>query len=154
MSSKSGLSTNPVQSFGGLLSSSSSQVGGGVVPTVDVAAATASLVLSPSQSGTTFFLQPSVALAITLPAVAANAGVKYTFIQKSGAAANWTITAPAGTLSGLVVGANTFVACSSAGAIASAFANILEGDKVELICSGVDWFVDARGYTAGCFTVA
>jgi len=157
MSSNSGITQNPVQSFGGLNSGLTSSVAGkGAANIIDVAAATATLVISPSQSGSTFLLGPTVALAISLPVVGAAQGCQFTFIQKTAnPGADWTCTPlTAASLNGIVNGANTLIACVNATSLASATANAKIGDRTILTCTGTKWIVDAQGQTAACYAVA
>lgn len=122
---------------------------GKVVETI--AAATT---LTASDSGKTLILSAAAGAAITLPAVAASAGMCFKFIVGAAfATTNWTIVAATSVIQGNVIVASTHVAGSNENTISFVASAESVGDYVDLECDGTNWYVSGSGVTSGSITL-
>lgn len=125
----------------------------GTVNTVTVS--TTPVPLSVLQSNTTFYVSTAgSATVLNLPPVAGASGVRYKVINQGGTANSVTITAATAVLNGFIVGSGTVVQCTNKTNLVFVAATALKGDFVIIESDGTNWYIDARGQTAGCFTVS
>lgn len=114
-------------------------------------AITADTVLTAADSNKTILLD-AIGEAITLPAVATSAGVKYKFLcTVTTATSNWTIVAATAKIYGSAQVAGAVVAASANTTITLVVAKFLPGDWVTLESDGTNWYVEGSVVTAaGC----
>ncbi len=102
----------------------------------------------------------AVGVIYTLPAVATSAGVHYRFYNGAPAALSGivTITAPAGTLRGVVlqgpVNAPLTLSVTNQTSVNFASAASIRGDYIDLLCDGSVWYVSAMSAIALGISVA
>ena len=123
---------------------------------VTIAAATA--ITRADHDGKLIVMSAAGGAALTLPAVASSAGVKFKFILGADyATTDWTITSAEGdNIEGCIIVASTVVDANAADVItfdASAAAENI-GDWVSLECDGTYWYVDGRALTALSITIS
>ena len=110
--------------------------------------------LTLADSGKVYSLQGATdGAAITLPAVATSAGVKYRFVVGAAfATTNWTIVADDDIIEGSCTVAGVVIPASNENTI-SFVATVEElGDWVEIVCDGTSWFASGQSTTAASVT--
>jgi len=121
---------------------------------VDSTALTVDTTLTPADSGKTLYLD-AVGEAITLPAVADSAGVKYKFLVTAAViTTSWTVTADAAKIYGSVTEAGLVQLASAETAITIVFTKAIQGDWFTLESDGTNWYVAGQFSVAASFTTA
>ena len=121
---------------------------------MDTTALTADTTLTPADSGKTFWLD-AIGEAITLPAVADSAGVKYKFVVTAdGSTTDWTIVADGAYVSGSVTEAGLVQLAAAETTLTIAQANFIPGDWITLESNGSAWFLAGQFSVASSFTTA
>jgi len=123
-----------------------------------VTIATATTLTREAHDGKMLILNAAGGVAITLPAVATSAGIKFLFILGAVyATTDWTITSAEGdNIEGCIMVQSTVVDANAADVItfdASAAAENI-GDWVSLDCDGTYWYVDGRALTDLSITIS
>ena len=121
---------------------------------VDSTALSADTTLTPADSGKTLYLD-AVGEAITLPAVADSAGVKFKFlVTEAVITSSWVITADAAKIYGSVTEAGLVQLASAETAITIVFTKAIQGDWFTLESDGTNWYVGGQFSVAASFTTA
>jgi len=111
--------------------------------------------LTASDSGKIFILNASAGAAVSLPAVATSAGVRYKFITGAAFASTaFTIVAATAKIQGGVIVNSTNVPCANITTITLAHGAEAVGDWIELDCDGTNWYVKGVAKESGGVTVA
>ena len=123
----------------------------GGAPVQDI---TAARTLTLEESGTTFFLNASAGVAVTLPAVASARGVCYKFIlAQATITTDWVLTAATAVLQGALLEAGLVVLVANGTTVNIEIATDVLGDWLSVVSDGTNWYVD--GVASGAsFTVA
>jgi len=121
---------------------------------VDSTALSVDTTLTPADSGKTLYLD-AVGEAITLPAVADSAGVKFKFlVTEAVITSSWVITADAAKIYGSVTEAGLVQLASAETAITIVFTKAIQGDWFTLESDGTNWYVGGQFSVAASFTTA
>jgi len=121
---------------------------------VDSTALSVDTTFTPADSGKTLYLD-AVGEAITLPAVADSAGVKYKFLVTAAViTTSWTVTADAAKIYGSVTEAGLVQLASAETAITIVFTKAIQGDWFTLESDGTNWYVAGQFSVAASFTTA
>lgn len=108
-----------------------------------------------AHDGKSLVLNAAAGKAITLPAVATSAGIKFKFIIGTVfGTPNWTVTSAEGdNIEGAIMVASTVVDGNAADAVNFAFGAENLGDWASLDCDGTYWYVDGKALSTGGITL-
>lgn len=121
---------------------------------------TASRAILPSESGTTFLINPTSAFTATLPAVATSAGLSYRFIVTTSVANTFTVSALSTNWSGQLFFGNgsssTVEGLNANGSTNVIFGASQAGARLSCLCTGAAWQVTDSSSTvlSGGFSVS
>lgn len=117
-------------------------------------ALTADTTLLIADSGKTIFLD-AVGEAITLPAVADSAGVKFKFVVTAAVITSaWTIVADAAKVYGSVTEAGLVQLASAETTLTIVHTKAIQGDWITLESDGTNWYLAGQLSVAASFTTA
>lgn len=133
-------------------------VTGSVTGTVPIEVVTTTNVITAAESGTTFILNSATGFVSTLPAAAAGLWFKFIVGGTPPSSGNHTIVTPStpDLIHGLVLYAPTDDAGATdddADTVSFVASQAQEGDWVELVCDGTNWFVCGQGQVAEGITL-
>lgn len=115
---------------------------------------TGATTLTAEDSGKVFLLKAAAGAQITLPAVATSNGFRFKFIVgQLFATTDWTVKAASNVIEGSVIVNGAHVAGVDENTISFVASAEAIGDFAELVCDGVNWYVNGSGVAAGSITL-